>query len=299
MEVKPLKTYRTPIYPEKYKVLENPAILKALPERWKGNAKVGIALSSALMLLLTGCVQKAGETDQSTTPESSQTAGNRNREIIQLAPVFEHGEGRGSFGCVSVAPPAFLSEAEAFEVISEEAKKEGIVLQSGGPAIEGAEIPVTSLAYTTDEASDKDMKSLEGTLELDGYDSQSKIGFEFVSVEDIENWQDKDQGIRYSVDSYDAIGTAKRLNVGLIGRKSDAAAAIFYDPMGFNRELFEKYQKEFEKISSDEKLSEDERSEKWGELHQQYKKELKDIQTGILREQVKDFLQWLKAQGII
>ena len=50
---------------------------------------------------------------------------------IVVAPIFEHGTGRGADGCVVVSPPVFLSEEEAVQVIREELAKQGIKLKEG------------------------------------------------------------------------------------------------------------------------------------------------------------------------
>ncbi len=301
MEVKPLKSYKIPTYPEKYIVLHDPNILKILPQRWKGNAKVGIALSSVLMLMLSGCGQKtAGNAGAPGTENAKEGTGmGQTNSIVTVAPIFEHGAGRGSFGCVSVAPPAFLSEAEAYEVIAEEVKREGLVLEKGGPVINGVEMPLTSLVYTSEEEGTAALKSVKGSLEPDGYDSSKSVAYEFVSKEDIIAWQDKDQGGMSTVESYDAIDTAKRLKDGLQGKSGNATVAIFYDPMGFDKEVSDKYREEFREISENEKLTEEEKDQKFQEANQRYEEELNEIKTNLLREQVKEFLEWLKAQGVI
>src|SRR5690606_34641768 len=48
-----------------------------------------------------------------------------------VAPIFEHGEGRGSIGCSAVVPPAFLSEEEGMQILGEELAKHGIALKPG------------------------------------------------------------------------------------------------------------------------------------------------------------------------
>lgn len=299
MEIKPQKSYKTPAYPEKYMVLDNPDILSRLPQRWMGNATVGIALSSVIMLMLAGCGQKTGGSGALETENSGKGTGISNANaVVQAAPIFEHGEGRGSFGCVSVAPPAFLSEAEAFEVIAEEAKREGIIFTKGGLTMDGVEMPLTSLVYNSEDKEQAGLKTKKGSLDLDGYDVNKKIAYEYISVDDIIEWQNN-EGARSTVESYDAIGTAQRLKLGLDGRSGDSTTAVFYDPMGFNKEVHDKYSKEFREISENEKLTDDERQKKWEEINQKYEDEIKEIQTGLLREQVKDFLGWLKAQGII
>ncbi|MDP4091420.1 MAG: metalloprotease, partial [Bacillota bacterium] len=132
MEIKPVKKYKVPGYPDRDTVLNSPGILKTVPERWKGNAYVCAALSTLMLASLTSCTQKAQRTG---------TDGQGNKALV--APIFEHGQGRGSFGCSSVAPPSFLSEEEAFQVIQEEARQYGVSFHRDGLEIKGVGIPQT------------------------------------------------------------------------------------------------------------------------------------------------------------
>lgn len=312
MKIDPVKVYRTPGYPEKSFVLRNPGILKSLPQRWKNNLRVGIALSSTIMMLLSACESKTdGGIDTYTGKDVGTAEANENGPDGQkdnssghtaglaiVAPIFRHGAGRGSFGCVSVAPPAFLSEAEAFEVISEVAKLEGIEFGNEPVELDGIEIPVTDL-YLHSEDDRPEMSTQKGTLVLDGYDKERKIAFEFVSRDDVAEWQDKNPGMISSVESYDALGAAEKLREGLADRTGGNTLALFYDPMGFDEETYKKYEGEFRSLWEDTGLSDDERDIKWSEIQKKYEAEIKEKRTMMLREQVKDFLGWLKAQGII
>ena len=42
---------------------------------------------------------------------------------VLVAPIFEHGKGRGATGCIVIAPPVFLSEEDARQAIEEELKR--------------------------------------------------------------------------------------------------------------------------------------------------------------------------------
>ena len=44
----------------------------------------------------------------------------------RAAPVFVHGDGVGASGCVMIAPPVYLSEEDALNIIFTELKKEGL-----------------------------------------------------------------------------------------------------------------------------------------------------------------------------
>jgi hypothetical protein len=289
MKVKPVKSYKEPGYPDKSLVLRNPAILKTLPKRWLGNAKVGIALSSLLVMTLTACGRmKTGggeiETNDSADPEGI------------VAPIFKHGEGTGSFGCVSVAPPVFLSEAEAFQIISDEMKKAGIEMEKDKLSIKNARIPVTYI-YPNEREHTK--RSTKGTLVFDGYDENKKLAFEFISVEDVVAWQEKNPGVRVTVECYDALDTAERLRENLDGETGDKSVALFYDPMGFDEDLYDSYSRQMDDLYADDTLSDEEIWSKREEIDNDYKEERFSIREAELRQQVKDFLEWAKAQGII
>lgn len=253
MRVKSVEKYRLPYYPDKKEVLRNPVILKSIPQRWKGNVKVGIALSSLLCFMLSAC---------------EGSANLKNHLKGKAAPIFEHGDGRGSFGCDSVAPPAFLSEEEAFEVIREEAELQGINISDKNIALEGVDIPVTNLYSFLDpdisNTGNEPLKTKKGDLVLDGYDEEKRIGFEYVSKEDYTEWH-KDTGIGCSVEEYNTLEAARLLQNGIEGKTGENIVGVFYDPVPLSGDWIYKSKKSEEQ----------------------------------LREQVRDFINWLKAEGII
>lgn len=274
MNVEPLKSYREPKYPTREEVMDNPDILKLVPDRWKGNMYVKIALSALLACSLAGCSDNRGGDE------------NNSAKKALVAPVFDHGSGRGSFGCVSVAPPAFLSEEEAFQVIQEEARDFGITFETRSPVLKGAKIPETKYHLETGSKVDEILKgrgkidsTRSGELKLDGYDEKNKIGFEFVSKDDYDAWK-IDEKVRSSVDQFDFLSTAKLLREGIEGKNEDSSIGVFYNPMTI--------------LPREELISvKDEKD--WAKIEMKTKEMAKQN----LKEQVKDFLNWLKAEGII
>lgn len=273
MDLKPVLKYKTPRYPEKSVFLDNPHLLKTVPERWKDNIYVGVALTSILAFSLTGC-----SADDKTILN--------NQDKVTAAPIFEHGNGRGSFGCVSVAPPSFLSEEEAYEVIQEEAEKYGIAFERDALELKGVGIPETKYYLKSAGESSKNNaqggevidSTRKGDLALDGYDESKKIGFEFVSREDYDQWS-KEQTARSSVDDFDFLSTAKMLQQGTDGKTGDVNLGIFYNPMTPYEELKKLVieRNDFEELGL----------------------KTKELASEALRKQVKEFLEWLKGQGII
>ncbi|MDF2673838.1 MAG: hypothetical protein K0R09_2103 [Clostridiales bacterium] len=277
MDIKPVKKYKSPKYPIKQAVRNNPELLKLVPERWKKSLYVNAALSSLLIFTLTSC--REGEVSGKSQTEKNAL----------VAPVFDHANGRGSFGCMSISPPSFLSEEEAFQVIQEEGKKFGISFEKEGLNIENVSIPETKYFLKPEEQveGNKSYKdnggvidsSKTGDLKLDGYDSVKKIGYEFVSREDYDNWK-VEEGIYSSVQDFDFLSTANLLRDGLLKNNGEASIGVFYNPMV--------------NLSREELRIEDEDRD-WEALDAK----VKSMGEDELRKQVKDFLEWLKAQGIM
>lgn len=269
MQIKPVVKYKSPAYPCREDILKDPKLLKRLPERWRGNAYVAASMSLLLIMTLTSCSSQNVDT---------KNLGGTNKG--QAAPIFVHGDGRGSFGCESVAPPAFLSEEEAFTVISEEARREGIIFSGDGPTLKDVIIPKTDTFYEQDET--KKVEGEKGDLVLDGVDNSKDIAFEFVSKDDIGSWLDKNSGRASSVETYRFLDTAETLAGGMVDKTESFNVATFYDPY---------FKFDSQNIQDLIKSNKDD----YNILQQK----LKDQVKSDLREQVRDFLSWLKGQGII
>ena len=270
----PLSHYNDAKYPTKEQVSLHPELLRIVPRRWANNPVVLTALGLVLSAGLTAC----GTTSQSAAPDNlSPAASEETAASVDSAeaspnspdtldiPIFAHGTGRGSYGCESVAPPVFLSEEEAMQVIAEECAAQGIDI-SGEKTISGT-FPATSTLPEAISDSDSD-KTYAGELTLDGYSEDLGIGVEFVSTDDIIDWH-VDTEMHATVDEYDLKGTAQRL--------ADCTdnVAVFYDPTA------------------------DDYREFTGSNEESYVESSKEKSLEELREQVRDFLQWLKAQGVI
>ena len=271
----PLSHYNGAKYPTKEQISLHPELLRTVPRRWARNPVVLTALGLVLSAGLTAC----GTTPESIFPDNSVPAasdetGTSDQPVSDHSsnapepldiPIFAHGTGRGSYGCISVAPPVFLSEAEAMQVIAEECAAQGIDI-SGQKTISGT-FPATSTLPIAISGSDSD-KTYAGELELDGYSEALGIGVEFVSTQDIIDWQ-ADTGIDATVEQYNLKGTAQRL--------ADCTdnVAVFYAPASADYKDFS------------------------GSNEESYVENGKEKSLEELRDQVRDFLQWLKAQGVI
>ena len=289
----PVSHYKEAAYPTKEQVMAHPELLRRIPRRWAGNPLVLTALGLVLSAGLTACgTVQSSDMPSSPSPRSSEETGTSDFLASDLShptvasaadsaepsdeaspnapealdiPIFAHGTGRGSYGCESVAPPVFLSEEEAMQVIAEECAAQGIDI-SGEKTISGT-FPATSTLPEAISGGESD-KTYTGELTLDGYSEDFGIGVEFVSTDDILDWQ-ADTGMAATVEQYNLKGTAQRL--------ADCTdnVAVFYDPTADDYRDFT------------------------GSNEESYVENGKTQSLEELREQVRDFLQWLKAQGVV
>lgn len=255
MKVKPLKNYREPLYPTRLEILEDPELLERnLPSGWRKSAEI-LGLT-AILLSMNACIK----------------SGNDNIEKhAVVAPIFEHGEGRGVDGCVVAAPPVFLSEEEAIQVIAEEMAKAGINITDRNVTLNNVSIPIKG------KLSEADIEYLKGKVkwEMDILDDDKNIAVEFVSREDYPY-------ILYpryfsSVQEYNFKKAAKALAKAIRKKEKGIYVGTFYDPVPKSEYEYwkETGKKDWEKRDS------------------------KEVAAEFLKEQVKDFVEWLKGQGVI
>ncbi len=284
MRTKLVRRYVVPHYPTRDYLLEHPELLRWIPKRWQHNPLVLGALGMVVPLILARPAVAAGE----GVKDAPAVA-------VRVAPLFPHGEGRGSFGCVAMNPPVFLSEDEARQVIRDEAKKAGIEFVEDGLTIKDAEVPVTNPYDFLDEREEnnkakaaqknppKKPKLQKQDLVLDGYDKKRRIAFEFVSGKDFNKWEKRGSGW-CSASVYDLKATAEHLKQGLAQSKSDAVVGVFYEP-GMSPP----------KIAYPKKGADAD----WKAYYKAREKAGKELGEKELRKQVRDFLDWLKTQGVI
>lgn len=281
MKISPVKSYSEPAIPTNSILEDHPELLKLVPKRWQHNPAI-LSTISALVLLATG-VRYA----------YSGTAA-----ISRVAPLFQHGDGRGAFGCEAVNPPVFLSEDEARQVIIEEAKRAGLSFTKDSTKMITAQVPITSEYGFEDDYDSKTYKQTkkvrtqQRSLTFDGTDKKRNISFEYVSKSDFDEWQFKDNSnlMISTVSDYDLKDTASILRNKLYKSNPKGTYAVFYDPMvdGGEARKHYNYHPEF-------KGDVDAWKSDMMKL-QRYQIELSKEQ---LREQVKDFIKWLKAEGVI
>ena len=254
LTVEPLLSYGPPQYPVKERALAHPELLASTPSRWKGSPLLCAAL--ALTVGMGGCAGKGGQARFFTGGAGT---------------VIGEGDWVGM-----IQPPAFLSEQEAGQIIREEAEARGVCFGDHGTKVMTGEFPIPAVAFAGNYGDT--LKTWQGQLQLDGYDEQKNVAFEYISKEDIDQWARQAAGGNSCVEMYRFHQTASRLTESmkdqLRGRQEHVG--VFYDPGTTNVGPYGGTRDE--------------------EAYQQTQKEYKTEQ---LRLQVRDFLDWLAAEGII
>lgn len=265
MKMRPVRKYPTPRYPERELFVLHPELLyQYAPTSWKMKEAVAGALLAFVAAGCTRTEQPPAEQPQPSATESTQTsaaAALRRKKVLQAnrPPLFIHGEGRGATGCIAQAPPVFLPENEARQVIEEELRKSGIAFDTSGTIV------------------GKGLFS-EGVA-LDGLSSSTKIGYIFVSCEDEEKaransrWQSSS-----SVQTIDVLSLAQKIHKTALGSK-DITTAVFYDPAA-------KYDRTKARLTEDSSSTET----KYVNPQEEVRKRGKEL----LRQQVHSFTEWLK-----
>ena len=263
MKIKSVRGRVEPKYPTREYLTDHPELLAIVPERWRRNPLVLRVLGGVVGLMLASQQATSGQNSAPNTP-------------VRPRPLSPRGPMRGTFGCVAVNPPVYLSEDEARQVIQEEARKVGLEFSVDAAKARGAAVPVVD-RYWCLRAEGLTGKQVRGVptqkhaLALDGFDQQHNVAFEFVSWQDYNAFVKKDPGCGLPSGT-PATGEAPHNGI----QASDATpwVGVFYDG-GARPSNNEQIQREGRVKAGQQLGAED------------------------LRKQVRDFLLWLKAQGVI
>ena len=270
LKVVSLTRYEDPNYPTHGILDEHPELLQLVPKRWRGNAAV-IGALTALCLISSGCRNGSGEAT-----------------VSRVAPVFQHGTGRAGYGCVAVAAPVFLSEDEARHVIEQEASKAGLSFAHGSKkplALRPQEEQTVYDESGKDQGFHTRRKERSLNLVLDGMDKGRSISYEYVSNDDFRSWNLAVPYYGSTAWEFDHKRTAELLRQGLLKARCKGVYAVFYDPCA-----------DFSSFALGEQPS----FRGGAEIAKRYPKpQSKWTSENQLRAQVRDFIKWLKAQGVI
>lgn len=198
------------------------------------------------------------------------------------ARVFSHGRGVSRpvlplhtdlAGRIATPPlPIVMDETDAFRIIIEEMEAYGLHFSRDTSAIEGVQIPIAELNGRNMTVFNQ---SSGGTLLLDGFDEKLNVGYEFISTGDVLEWQGWDRQAQDEAKiALDLRAGAKALAQNLDGKTGETVVAVFYDPANSDPN-------HLRKLSDEDVIR----------IHEQDQENL--------RQQVRDFIAWLKAEGII
>ena len=304
MESKPVRRYPRPRYPTRLEVAARPGLLRRhQPPAWRQWPELTGAVG--LFLLADTALLRAANSPPKNGPTRAQT-----NAVAVVAPIFQHGEGRGATGCIVMSPPVFLSEEEALQVVREELAAKGVQLGTNKVAVAG--VPAQSDWIRSGEKAPRPFES-------DAADAKKKVFVEFVSDSDARDWdlvaqlEARPNGpIELStVKEYDLPKTSAFVASRVKRRATDKVHfGTFYDPVA-GRIDYEKLvaqtgaaagaqtppakvKAKAKSIGSSVRTYVDGRSPQ-----ERMEAQAKAESRRLLRLQVRDFLKWLQAQGAI
>lgn len=207
MQPKPVLHVESPDFPTRREVLA-------------GGVKLLFCCAGA-----AGCHYESTEGSPKTGHNDAPTA--KRHGVATVAPVFAHGEGRGAIGCVVVAPPVFLSEEEALQVIKEVLSKAGIDLGPGTPLVG---VSLRQLADGDDDGPFSAQKPRERVpVDLDAADLKKRVAIQFVTSDDSTRFSAPSMS---TVQSFDTKGVAEALGRAIAeDAKEPLYVGVFYDPL--------------------------------------------------------------------
>jgi len=289
MKIKPVESTPAPGYPDKYGQEIRQALPLAQPKRWKGAPLALGLLSAAVALGLNGCKTDAvlntglPADDHAaagiSTPGATPVATSRKKTLQALKgyiPVFEFGDGTGVVGCDVSNRPIFLSEEEAFAMLSAAFADAGFTLTQDTQVLAEVNLPHTKVSSRTDDTVEIHI----GEMETDGTLKAIKdIPVEFVSFNDVFAFCKEGSGhplVEYGKTKVAAKELAAN-NPGLV---------VFYDPLVY---------REYPEREEDE-----DPNDYWERLRSLYAGLTENAYAQseeMLRQQVQAFVEWLRTEG--
>ncbi len=284
---RPCGHYRWPAYPTRLEVRADPDLLaRHVPSTWLGNRELAGAFAALLAVNTGGCRDSSPAAGGST----SKPGGSAGPAIV--APIFEHGNGRSVSGCVVVNTPAYVSEEEAIQIIAEELTRAGLQMDERHVVKENVYVPPQWLREPMDilpslgpEAAQEELRSAK-PFQLHLKDPRRHVGVKFVGHRDY--FDLGGQRSNSSVQEYDFKETARdaRNRVGAAG--SGLYVGLLYDPSVYPPV-------DWLSITPTSGLP----TMAWEFPSAKAERAAEAESRRLLRLQVKDFIDWLKAQGVI
>lgn len=314
MKQRPLKQYPVPAYPSFKESCAAPELLDAVPRRWTGSPQF-VALIGAGLIARTLAAQA---NDPATTPakpavvaapvpdpaHGRAVARSVQRATAFVAPLLDEAlrhDGRGSFGCMAVSPPSFLSEDEALELIGTELKAAGLHMKEGVPlagtgTLKKPRMDRRSFSSFKEEQEARDEPVSDDDIELAEHDFDLGDTNRAVYVEYLSNadYRLLTPPSGSTADYVDFPALAKRVSTALQKSKpaQPAVLGVFFDPLAHA----ERQGADTAGLSPAARRlvsAEEARLEVSGEKH------VNDAAKEKLRQQVRYFVAYLRQQGTL
>ena len=290
LTVTPVKKAKVPAYPNLREAAGDPTLLQALPRRWKQSRAMLAAMAALSAMGLSACsAEPAASADSSAVFATSSSFSGA------VAPIFYHGEGTGSMGCVSVAPSVFFSEQEALAIIRSEVSAAGLRFADAPDSRFIAQPKIREELFLRPEDGMIRVKYGE-PVTLDAVDEEKRVAISFVSMSEGQLTIDNGQGEFFTgstVAQYEARRRAEDAAEAFQDAGTPYAVGVFYDPgnaPAVQQQYWERLEKAQEEGTPWETMEPD---------YEAYHEELRAASEKNLRAQVRDFLQWLEGQGIL
>ena len=265
MQIKPIKIKKEPEYPTEYLFINNPELFNNyIPLRWRANKVVSSALLAFILAGANSCRLGNNATKSTYSKEqfNSQRDTNLTSSINNSAPIFVHGKGFGVVGCIVASPPVFMTEKEAMGIITDELEEHGITLETTNISID-LDLPIDTTIFKN-----------KITMGIDAINIENNLLLEFISEEDYYNLHlDIYDDTGLSVTSISLKDAADTIRAQVI-RKKYNNLILFYDPLPAVKA-------------------------KEGQNFKTAAKDAKKEAKALLTAQVRDFIQWMKNEGMI
>jgi hypothetical protein len=319
MNSKPIRKYTQPKYPTRLEVAARPGLLRRhQPPAWRKWPELTGAVGFFLLADPARLVAADSPTKGGQTKAPSQA-------VAVVAPIFQHGEGRGTAGCIVISPPVFLSEEEAMQVIGEEMATKGVQLRTNQTTLAGITVerfvwlvsaaPTGATNGPTSTGPAFEIKQVP--FNTDAADPKKKVYVEFLSERDKNTWdrERRNEGediFSGSVRFYDLPKTAAYVAQRVKRQATERLYfGTFYDPLAGTADISKRAA---ELMAAGEAKSSNKAVEAKVESLGNGKTTTTPSQPAsgpwvdvdpkaeslrLLRLQVQDFLKWLQAQGAI
>ncbi len=234
MKIRKVTNYKAPNYPNLTQILETPEIMNKLPKRWQSPSKWMMIMGISTLLTRYLAAEETTDSnfevivvpseENSETSEKIEEPVEPNVQFAKILPEALAKDGRGTFGCVAMNPPTFLSESEALELIYTELTKAGLKLKED-VKIDNIECPNEDARWSRSKP-----KTIVGKYSFDYTSNDKSIIIEFVSLKDAKNW--KMSNTMSSAPSYNLPKVVdEQMKKAFDNYPEKATVAFFFDPL--------------------------------------------------------------------